>query len=272
MKKIMLNHNFNGVNDQRDSLLTYKPEILIIEEDYEIPQLNKRRRISVLLPHGYDSSSKSYPVLYLHDGQNLFGGGGPYGSWAIDEKLSELTRNGKGDVIVVAIDHAEEERVLEFSPFKETKWGKGDGKKYLKFLVETLKPHIDKNFRTLREREFTGVGGSSMGGLISIYAGLRYPSNFGKLMIFSPSLWITPKIYLDAINFHQPFPTDIYLYAGGAESVNMVGNVEKLKQILEAKNKERAKVNIELNIDPNGKHEEWFWSQEFPKALEYLYF
>ncbi|MBC8767483.1 alpha/beta hydrolase [Arenibacter sp. BSSL-BM3] len=272
MKKSMLENNNDGVESHLENPISYNPEIRIIADDYEIPQLNKKRRISVLLPHGYEYSSKSYPVLYLHDGQNLFDGGGPYGNWAIDEKLSDLSKNGMGDIIVVAIDHAEEERVLEFSPFKETKWGKGDGKKYLKFLVETLKPQIDKNFRTLKEREFTGVGGSSMGGLISIYAGLRYPSVFGKLMIFSPSLWITPKIYFDAINFHQPYPTDIYLYAGGDESANMVGNVEKLKQILEEKNKEGTKVNIELHIDPDGKHEEWFWSREFPTALEYLYF
>jgi predicted alpha/beta superfamily hydrolase len=272
MEKSMLEHNINEEGSKGESNKSYCPEIRIIADDYEIPQLNRKRRISILLPNGYGSSSKSYPVLYLHDGQNLFDGGGPFGNWAVDEKLSEMARKGMGDIIVVAIDHAEEERVLEFSPFKETKWGKGDGKKYLKFLVETLKPHIDKNFRTLKERESTGVGGSSMGGLISIYAGLRYPSVFGKLMIFSPSLWITPKIYFDAINFHQPYPTDIYLYAGGAESVNMVGNVERLKQILEARNKEGTKVNIELNIDPNGKHEEWYWSKEFPTALEFLYF
>jgi len=268
----MLENKIKGDGSQQEKPISYLPEIRIIAEDYDIPQLNRKRRISVLLPFSYKSSSKRYPVLYLHDGQNLFDGGGPFGNWAIDEKLSEMARNGMGDIIVVAIDHAEEERVLEFSPFKETKWGKGDGKKYLKFLVETLKPNIDKNYRTLKEREFTGVGGSSMGGLISIYAGLRYPSIFGKLMIFSPSLWITPKIYFDAINFHQPYPNDIYLYAGGAESVNMVGNVEKLKQILEERNKEDAEVNIEINIDPNGKHEEWFWSQEFPTALEFLYF
>tara|TARA_R110002074_G_scaffold221548_1_gene392197 strand:- start:4916 stop:5827 length:912 start_codon:yes stop_codon:yes gene_type:complete len=272
MEKRMLEQNINDERGQGGNPISYRPEIRIIAEDYEIPQLNRKRRISILLPKSYGSSEKSYPVLYLHDGQNLFDGGGPFGNWAIDEKLSDLASKGMGDVIVVAIDHAEEERVLEFSPFKETKWGKGDGKKYLKFLVETLKPHIDKNFRTLKEREHTGVGGSSMGGLISIYAGLRYPSVFGKLMIFSPSLWITPKIYFDAIAFHQPYPTDIYLYAGGAESVNMVGNVKRLKQVLEDKNKEGAMVNIELHIDPQGKHEEWFWSQEFPAAMEFLYY
>ena len=251
---------------------SYAPEIRIIAEDYSIPQLNKKRRIAALLPYNYESSSKNYPVLYLHDGQNLFDKGGPYGNWNIDKKLELLAKEGKGDIIIIAVDHAEEERVLEFSPFKKTQWGKGHGKKYLQFLVETLKPYVDKNFRTLPTREFTGVGGSSMGGLISIYAGLKYPEVFSKLMIFSPSLWVTPKIYFDAINFKQPFPTAIYLYAGGAESVNMVPNVEHLKRVLEKENVAETKITIKLSIDPDGQHQEAFWGEEFPLAVDFLFF
>lgn len=250
----------------------YSPKITIIADDYIIPQLNKKRRISALLPYDYETSNKNYPVLYLHDGQNLFDKGGPYGNWSIDKKLELLAQEGKGDLIIIAVDHAEEERVLEFSPFKKTQWGKGHGKKYLQFLVETLKPYVDANFRTLPHREFTGVGGSSMGGLISIYAGLKYPEVFSKLMIFSPSLWVTPKIYFDAINFKQPFPTDIYLYAGGEESVNMVPNVEHLKRVLEKENISETKINIKLSIDPKGQHKEAYWGEEFPLAVDFLFF
>lgn len=260
------------VKDLKACFESYLPGIRIIAEDYNIPQLSKKRRISVLLPYNYDKTSKGYPVLYLHDGQNLFDDGGPYGNWGIDKKLAKLAQKGKGDIIIIAIDHAEEERVLEFSPFKKTKWGKGHGKKYLKFLVETLKPHVDKNFRTLSTREFTGIGGSSMGGLISIYAGLMYPEVFSKLMVFSPSLWITPKIYFDAINFDHPFPTEIYLYAGGKESENMVPNVKHLKRILEKKGVSANKINIHLSIDRKGQHSEAFWGEEFPVAVDHLFF
>lgn len=94
------------------------------------------------------------------------------------------------DIIIVSIDHAEDERIAEFTPSYRTRLGVGDGKKYARFLADTLKPHVDQHFRTLPDRVHTGIGGSSMGGLITIYAGLMYPEVYGKLMVFSPSLWV----------------------------------------------------------------------------------
>jgi len=251
---------------------SFAPLIKVIAEDYEIPQLGKDRRICVLLPHNYQKSRQHYPVLYLQDGQNLFGDKSPFGTWAIDEKLTKLAKIGKGDIIIIAIDHGEEERLKEFSPFRRTKLGRGEGKKYVHFLANTLKPYIDKNFRTLPSREFTGVGGSSMGGLISIYAGLMRPELFGKLMIFSPALWISPNIYWDAIHFMIPYQMDIYLYAGGEESKNMIPTTRRLKNILEQKGMDFSKINLNMSIDPQGRHHESYWGEEFPKAIQWLYF
>ena len=146
----------------------YQPTIEIIEEDYEIPQLKRRRRITALLPHDYHESKKKYPVLYLHDGQNLYDEQSPYGNWAIDKSLAELSRSGFGDIIVIAIDHGGEDRINEYLPFNSTEYGKGQGKLYIQFLMETLKPYIDKNYRVLSDGLHTGIGGSSMGGLISL--------------------------------------------------------------------------------------------------------
>ncbi|MCC6283349.1 MAG: hypothetical protein IT262_22280, partial [Saprospiraceae bacterium] len=151
---------------------TYYPDIQIVAKRFNVPQLRRKRRIAVLLPWNYQQTDRRYPVLYLQDGQNLFEHNAPFGTWGVDKKLAFMAQHGKGDFIVVAIDHGGKERIREFSPYDTHKWGEGMGRAYAEFMVETLKPHIDKHFRTLPDRAHTGVGGSSMGGLISIYAGL----------------------------------------------------------------------------------------------------
>ncbi len=254
--------------------LFYKPGFLplpsIISEQFEIPQLIKTRRISALLPHDYHQSGKHYPVLYLQDGQNLFDDHAPFGNWAVDKKLAVMAERGMGDIIIVAIDHAEEQRIAEFTPSYRTKLGTGDGKKYARFLTDTLKPYIDKHFRTLPGREHTGIGGSSMGALISIYAGLIYPEAYSKLLIFSPSLWVAPHIHFHFFNFQEPQDMDIYLYGGGAEGANMIPNIRDFKQSFEEQGK--AHIRFKLSIDPLGKHNEARWGEEFPKAMEWLFF
>lgn len=255
--------------------LNYKPEFLpdirIISEQFEIPQLIRTRRIAALLPHDYETSDKHYPVLYLQDGQNLFDDYAPFGNWAVDKKLAMMAEKGQGDIIIIAIDHAEKERIAEFTPSYRTKLGQGQGKMYVRFLADTLKPYIDKTFRTLPEREFTGIGGSSMGGLISIYAGLMYPEVYSRLMVFSPSLWVAPNIHFHAISFDEASTTKLYLYAGRAESANMVPNIERFRQALERQGVSNS-LNFNIVIDPDGTHNEARWGQEFPGAIEWLFF
>jgi predicted alpha/beta superfamily hydrolase len=248
------------------------PKPHIISEDFEIPQLIRTRRISALLPHDYYETDKRYPVLYLQDGQNLFDKYAPFGNWAVDKRLAVLNERGHGDLIVVAIDHAESERIEEFTPSYRTRLGAGDGKKYVRFLADTLKPYIDKNFRTLSDRDHTGIGGSSMGGLISIYAGMMYPEVYGKLMIFSPSLWVAPNIHFHSIRFHDLIATRIYLYAGEQESKNMIPNVRRFKQALEKSGKDGSGIEFHLSIDPEGQHNEERWGKEFAPAVEWLFF
>lgn len=246
------------------------PRIEILSERFEIPQLIKTRRISVLLPHNYHQTDKRYPVLYLQDGQNLFDDHAPFGNWAVDKRLAVMSERGSGDIIIVAIDHAAEERLAEFTPTYQTRLGSGDGKKYVRFLADTLKPYIDQRFRTLPDRLHTGIGGSSMGGLISIYAGLMYPEVYGKLLIFSPSLWVAPNIQFQAIRFDDPAPTRIYLYAGGKESRTMVPSIQRFKEALE-KQGHTPRIEFRMSIDPQGEHNEEHWGREFPKAVEWLF-
>lgn len=257
----------NGLNHNPKFL----PEIHVISEHFEIPQLIKTRRIAALLPYDYHQSDRHYPVLYLQDGQNLFDDYAPFGNWAVDKKLAILAEKGIGDIIIIAIDHAEEERIAEFTPSMNTRLGKGDGKKYVRFLADTLKPYVDKHFRTLPESEFTGIGGSSMGGLITIYAGFMYPEVYGKLMVFSPSLWVAPNIHFQLMHFDEPLNLKIYLYGGNEEGTYMVPNMERFARAIEQQGI-TSNIDFHLSIDPQGKHNEARWGEEFPKAVEWLFF
>ena len=249
---------------------SYLPQVLLISDEFEIPQLNKTRKVWALLPHDYDSSKDSYPVMYLQDAQNLFNEEAPYGNWEIDKKLAVMAEYKIGKIIIIAIEHAEEERIREYNVGK-TILGKGQGKQYLKFITETLKPFVDTNFRTKPERQHTGIGGSSMGGLISVFCGLIYPKVYGKLMIFSPSLWVVPKLTIDSENENND-DTKIYLYAGGEESENLIEQVKNFKNNMIASEFVKDKMKINLSINLEGKHNETYWSDEFPKAIEWLYF
>ncbi|MFZ1751989.1 MAG: alpha/beta hydrolase-fold protein, partial [Saprospiraceae bacterium] len=204
---------------------SFYPTIEMLDEAYEIPQLGRNRRIAVLLPHDYHQTSKHYPVLYLHDGQNLFDEYAPYGNWGVDKSLQKLSEDGMSEVIIVAIDHGGVLRIQEYMPYSTPRYTDAEGHLYLEFMLYDLKPKIDSKYRVKKGREFTGIGGSSLGGLISLYAGFEFPNIFGKMMIFSPSLWISEEIYDLARSFVPAGPTDIYLYAGGMESANHYGQV-----------------------------------------------
>ena len=249
---------------------SFLPQVQLISDEFEIPQLNKTRKIWALLPHDYDNSSESYPVMYLQDAQNLFNESAEFGNWEIDKKLAVMSEYKIGKIIVIAIEHAEDDRIMEYNVGK-TVLGKGQGKKYIRFVTETLKPFVDSNFRTKKEREFTGIGGSSMGGLVSIFSGLKNPEVYGKLMIFSPSLWVVPELKIKAKKENTP-DVKIYLYAGGEESKNLLAEVKKFQQDLFSNEFITDSSQINLSINRKGKHTETYWSDEFPKAIEWLFF
>ena len=227
------------------------PKIELLGDSFQVPSVNQRRRVHVLLPHDYENSAKHYPVLYLHDGQNLFGGGAGYGSWEIDQKMAILAARHHHEVILISIDHAHDERIREFT-FHRTRAGTGKGQYYLDFIRRTLKPLVDRTFRTLPDAANTGIGGSSLGGLISIYAGLMHPDVFGRLMVFSPSLWISPKIYFDAIRFQAPVPMKIYAYGGEKESSYMVPSIQRFNETVSRQRRDGHPIDVHLSVDPDG--------------------
>lgn len=251
---------------------SHAPIIEVIEEEYELPQLGRKRRISALLPYDYYDSSRKYSVLYLNDGQNLFDENAPFGNWAIDQSLTELSAAGMSNVIVIAIDHGGEDRITEYLPYFDPRVGKGTGELYVKFLEETLIPYVNKKYRVRIDRNHTGIGGSSMGGLISLFAGLNHQSTFGKMMVFSPSLWIAPKIFQQAESFRPELLTELYIYAGGKESENHLPNVQRFKKRLIDGKHEFGRIRMHLSLNPDGTHSEAFWRSEFPRALKWLYY
>lgn len=263
------------VDKWRKNWLPFKPNFLpkveLISEEFDMPQLNKKRKIWALLPHDYEHSSEEYPVLYLQDAQNLFNEKAQYGNWEIDKKLAVMSEYKIGKIIIIAIEHAEHDRIKEYNVGK-TLLGVGQGKKYIRFVTDTLKPFVDAKYRTKPEREHTGIGGSSMGGLVSIYSGLMYPEVYGKLMIFSPSLWVIPKMDFTNIDFSEPGDTKIYLYGGGDESETMIDHIKKFKKNMIKNEFVEDKMKIKMSINMKGKHNEIYWSDEFPKAIEWLFF
>jgi predicted alpha/beta superfamily hydrolase len=186
--------------------------------------------------------------------------------------LQKLASQGLQDIVIIAIDHGEKERIKEYLPYYHPDFGQGDGPYYIQFMKEKLIPYVNTHYRTLTDYEHTGIGGSSMGGLISLYAGLTEPDVFGKMMIFSPSLWVSPMIFHDARTF-KPLPkTKIYVYAGGKESKAHLPNVKKLESILHDKLKTGAYFDMEVSVNHQGKHGEFYWKQEFPEAINWLFF
>ncbi len=248
------------------------PIIEVIEEAYEIPQLNRKRRIAALLPYDYHSSDKRYPVLYLKDGQNLFDEQAPFGNWAVDKSLERLAAEGFKDVIIISIDHGGNNRITEYLPFFNHNVGDGEGKIYMEWMLHQLIPKVNERYRTFTGAEHTGIGGSSMGGLISLYAGLNHQDVFSKVMVFSPSLWIAPRIFQEAEQFDPKRFAQLYIYAGGRESANHMPNVKRLFSVLSQGLQHHHHFNAHLSINPEGTHSEYFWGLEFPKALKWLYF
>ena len=238
-----------------------------------MPGLDRSRTIRVYLPPSYAGSRRRYPVLYMHDAQNLFDDATSFvGEWGVDEAMDELARTRGLEVIVVGIDHGQDKRINELSPWPNERFGAAEGKQYMQFVVGTVKPFIDKRFRTRPGRADTGIMGSSLGGLSSQYAIYQYPKVFGKAGIFSPAYWFSSEVYTFTAARHLHSGTRLYLVAGdkeGDEPVAVVDNVKKMEVQLRAAGDK--KLSLFVAIRPGAEHNETFWKSEFPKAMIYLF-
>lgn len=248
---------------------TASKSVFFTPTSIEIPQLKRRRTVRVYFPPNY-SSSQGFPVIYMFDGQNMFDAATSFsGEWGVDEALDSLFENKGLGCIVVAIYHGEEERLNEYTPWPNDQKVGGDGAKFARFIVRDLKPYIDKYYRTLPNRENTIIIGSSLGGLMAMYTALEYPEVFGKVGVFSPSLWWSNKAFEQMEKFKKKHFQKIYMYGGEKESESLVPNILRAEELL--KGVGYSENELIINIAPDGRHNEFYWGREFPEALEWLF-
>lgn len=229
----------------------------------DAPELGGARKVWLYLPTDYGTSRKQYPVIYMHDAQNLFDASASFaGEWKVDETLDSL--NAK--VIVVGIEHGNEKRIAELTPFPNPKYGGGNADAYLSFLIQTLKPHIDKNYRTKSGRKNTAIVGSSLGGLVSFYASIKYPTVFGKAGVLSPSFWFNERIFTYADSVPK-VRTKMFFLAGDSESENLVSETNRMAALIESKSNARVRTEI----IPKGEHNEKLWRGQFANVYLWLF-
>ncbi|HEU4327148.1 MAG TPA: alpha/beta hydrolase-fold protein [Roseiflexaceae bacterium] len=248
------------------------------------PQLGNARDLFVYLPPSYATGGeRRYPVLYMHDGQNLFDAALSYaGEWQVDETMEMLATEGR-EAIVVGVPNMGYDRLLEYGPFAERRHGESRADAYLAFLAETVKPLIDRTFRTLPDRASTGVAGSSMGGLISLYAFFKRPELFGFAGVLSPSLWFGRRATLGFVARAPFLPGRLYLDTGTREgpprshnplmarriSARVLADARRLRRVLLRKGY-RPGQDLCYVEDAGGRHNEADWARRLPDALRFL--
>jgi predicted alpha/beta superfamily hydrolase len=234
---------------------------------FDMPQLNRQRTLRIYLPKDYNKSGKRYPVLYMLDGQNLFKSDAAIKStWGLDSTLNSLP--DKQQCIIIGVDHAGKDRITEYDPY-DSRFGKGDGIAFTRFLAKTLKPYVDAHYRTKADPRYTAIAGSSMGSLLAMYAVLQYPKVFGDAGVFSPAFWIAPDIYKLAQSSAIGKQTGFYLTCGDKESENMVSQVNKMDSVLMAKGLSRKQVPP-VKINAGFVHNELQWRTVFPAFFTWL--
>jgi predicted alpha/beta superfamily hydrolase len=248
------------------------------------PQLHNHRPLYVCLPPSYAAGERRYPVIYMQDGQNLFDEPLSYaGEWQVDETLEALSLE-RIEAIVVGIPNTGIHRIDEYSPFKDLKLQKGGrGDWYVAFVANTVKPLIDRDFRTLPQREHTGIFGSSMGGLISLYAHFCRPEVFGFAGVMSPSFWFAKEAIFPYVQQATAKPGRIYLDTGTHEgrvkradtasphkytSIYLTA-IRHMRDLLEQKGY-RSGHELHYVEEENGLHNEAAWSRRLPDALRFL--
>ena len=234
------------------------------------PQLDNERDLYVYLPPSYEHTAKRYPVLYMHDGQNLFDRATSFGEeWEVDQTLEAASADGL-EAIVVGVPNLGKERLNEYSPWRDRRHragGRGDA--YLSFLTDTVKPMIDRDFRTLPGRGSTGIAGSSMGGLISLYAFFRRSDVFGFAGVMSPALWFAGGSVFPFVRERPHVPGRVYLDIGTSEGTEAIHDARRMKALLEEKGY-RGGRDLLFYVEMGGQHNERAWARRLRRELHFL--
>ncbi|MEM9678853.1 MAG: alpha/beta hydrolase-fold protein [Bacteroidota bacterium] len=229
-------------------------------------QLDTTKTIWVYLPKNYKNSKKHYPVIYMLDAQNLFDKATSYaGEWEIDEYLDT---KAKKEAIIIGIEHGEKKRFNELTPYSNPEYGGGGGNQFLDFIITTLKPHVDKAYRTKNDAKNTSIIGASLGGLMAFYAVVKHPEVFQNAGAFSPSFWFSEKIFdlVKATTIKKQLKFSFVV--GDQEGKDMVDG--QLRMITLLKDKGVKKRQIKASFIEGGQHNEKLWRKHFPIAFNWF--
>jgi predicted alpha/beta superfamily hydrolase len=258
----------------------------VVSGNLRLHQLRSRifrntRVVRVWLPPDYDAAAgKRYPVLYLNDGQNLFDPATAFAGvdWRVGASAERLIADKKiVPLIIVGIDNTGKNRIREYIPYRsqEPRVFGSPGKRYPDFLLREVMPLIEKYYSVAKGPEHTGLGGSSLGGLITLYTQLAMPGVFGRLLIESPSLWVANRKILEECRTVRDWPYRIYLGMGTSEVGNSdkderaVEDVRTLESILH--DAKLGPARLRVVVTEGGMHNEATWAARFPEALEFLF-
>lgn len=240
------------------------------------------RKVEVFLPEGYDeaaNASRRYPVLYMHDGQNLFDPAqAAFGvEWSVDETLDALVAQGTVEPWIVVALHSTPERIADYTPDTDPMYGGGAGDAYLDLVVEHVKPWVEHRYRVRCGREHTAMAGSSLGGLISLHAALEHGEHFGRVAALSPSLWWNERSMVERMHA-QPFtlPVRLWLDAGSGEGTRLAtGESTVVANAREVRDRALALGGVygrevgSLEV-VGAQHNESAWAARLPYVLEFL--
>lgn len=254
-------------------------EQIRIHENFGSSFLENPRNIMVWTPPGYGiDPAQRYPVLYMHDGQNLVDPVDAFGGvvWGVDETAQKLILSDLIEpLIIVGIYNTGEKRLDEYTQVK-SRGGRLKGRggladSYGRMIIEELKPFIDREYLTKPERESTGIGGSSLGGLVSLYLGFKRPDVFSRLAVLSPAVWWANKQIIQEIAaLGERLPLRIWLDIGSREGARIRHQIRALSEILLA-NGWREDVDLAYYEFPEAEHNELSWSQRFGEVLRFLF-
>lgn len=248
---------------------------LIKHEQFPSRFLRNRRDLIVYLPPGYDEQpQRRYPILYLHDGQNLFDGATsfiPGMDWHVGQTADECIRSGVAEPLLIVGMYNTKARIREYTPTHVPKLGGGRADRYAKFVIEEVKPFIEREYRTLPGPQNTGIGGSSLGGLVSLYVGLKMPQIFGKIAGLSPSVWWNQRVMNRfASEYQAQVRPRIWLDVGTREGGRTVQDVEQFRDVLLQKG---WRLNEDLHYEriEGAEHNEAAWAKRVGPFLQFLY-
>jgi predicted alpha/beta superfamily hydrolase len=248
---------------------------LIVFPKFHSQFLPSDRDITVYVPPGYEATDRRYPVLYMHDGQNLFNPATSYVPgriWNVQGTADRLIEAGEIEpLIVVGIANTGKQRLGEYTPTENYKLGGGNADLYGRLIIEELKPMIDAGFRTLPDAENTGMAGSSLGGLVTLYLGLSRPDVFRRLAVLSPSIWWDHKIILSFVKDAMPKPpVKIWLDAGTKEGTRTIRDAALLNKLLTQQGWKDGEDLMYLQV-PGGEHDEASWAARVEPFLRFLF-